>query len=207
MTFDPTPSEQYEPLDESLTPPGQPASSARSFFSELLQTLLLAALLYFAIDAVFARVRVLNISMQPTLYEGNIVLVNKLAYKLGQMKTGDVVIFHDPNSHNEDFIKRLIGKPGDQVVVQNGEVFVNGVQLDEPYIAVEPAYAGTWQVPEDSIFVLGDNRNQSSDSHSWGFVPFPDVVGKALIVYWPLDEIKLVTHHQPDVASADLTNN
>ncbi len=207
MTFDPTPSSQYETLDESLTPPGKPGTSARSFFSELLQTLLLAALLYFAIDAVFARVRVLNISMQPTLYEGNIVLVNKLAYKLGEMKTGDVVIFHDPNSHNEDFIKRLIGKPGDQVAVQNGEVYVNGVRLDEPYIAAEPAYAGTWQVPEDSIFVLGDNRNQSSDSHSWGFVPFPDVVGKALIVYWPLDEIKLVTHHQPVVASADLTNN
>ncbi|HOW92544.1 MAG TPA: signal peptidase I [Anaerolineaceae bacterium] len=207
MTFDPTPSPQYEPLDESITTPGKTGSSARSFFSELLQTLLLAALLYFAIDAVFARVRVLNISMQPTLFEGNIVLVNKLAYKLGEMKTGDVVIFHDPNNHSEDFIKRLIGKPGDQVTVQNGEVYVNGVLLDEPYIAAEPAYTGTWQVPEDSIFVLGDNRNQSSDSHSWGFVPFPDVVGKALIVYWPLDEIKLITHHQPDVASANLTNN
>lgn len=207
MTFDPTPTTQYEPLDESVIPPGKPASSAKSFFSELLQTLLLAALLYFAIDAVFARVRVLNISMQPTLVEGNIVLVNKLAYKLGDMKTGDVVIFHDPNSHNEDFIKRLIGKPGDQVIVQNGDVYVNGVPLEEPYIAAEPAYSGNWQVPEDSIFVLGDNRNQSSDSHSWGFVPLGDVVGKALIVYWPLDEVKLVTHHQPDVVAADQITN
>lgn len=203
MTFDPTPTPPFEFPEELSDQPVKPAGTGRSFLSELLQTLLLAALLYFAIDAVFARVRVLNISMQPTLYEGNIVLVNKLAYKFGEMKTGDVVIFHDPHNRQEDFIKRLIGKPGDQVAVQNGEVFVNGDPLIEPYIASEPAYDGVWQVPEDSVFVLGDNRNQSSDSHSWGFVPLSDVVGKALIVYWPLDEIKLVTHHQPDTAGAD----
>jgi signal peptidase I len=204
MTLDPTPSPQYEIPEELASQPVKPASPGKSFFSELLQTLLLAALLYFAIDAVFARVRVLNISMQPTLFEGNIVLVNKLAYKFGDMKTGDVVIFHDPYNRQEDFIKRLIGKPGDQVTVNNGEVYVNGNKLVEPYIASEPAYSGVWQVPEDSIFVLGDNRNQSSDSHSWGFVPLTDVVGKALIVYWPLDEIKLVTHHQPVSAATNI---
>lgn len=203
MSFDPTPVTQPDQPEDLNLPPVKPASTAKAFFSELLQTLILAALLYFAIDAVFARVRVLNISMQPTLYEGNIVLVNKLAYKLGNMKTGDVVIFHDPNNPNEDFIKRLIGRPGDLVMVENGEVFVNNSRLDEPYIAAEPAYAGEWEVPQDSIFVLGDNRNQSSDSHSWGFVPLSDVVGKALVVYWPLDEIKIVTHHQPDMAAAN----
>ncbi|HOV05921.1 MAG TPA: signal peptidase I [Anaerolineaceae bacterium] len=174
---------------------------------ELFQTLVLAALLYFAIDAVFARVRVLNISMQPTLFEGDIVLVNKLAYKLGEMKTGDVVIFHDPYNREEDFIKRLIGKPGDFVEVKNGDVYVNGELLEEPYTAADPMYSGSWQVPEDAIFVLGDNRNQSSDSHSWGFVPLEDVVGKALVVYWPLDEVKIVTHHQSDIASASRLNS
>jgi signal peptidase I len=203
MTFDPTPTPQYELPEDVNDQPVKPVSSGKSFFSELLQTLLLAALLYFAIDAVFARVRVLNISMQPTLYEGNIVLVNKLAYKFGDMKTGDVVIFHDPHNREEDFIKRLIGKPGDLVVVREGEVYVNGNPLDEPYIASQPVYSGSWEVPQDSIFVLGDNRNQSSDSHSWGFVPLTDVVGKALVVYWPLDEVKVVTHHQSDVVSAD----
>lgn len=204
MTFDPTPSTQYENPEEISDQPVKPVSPGRSFISELLQTLLLAALLYFAIDAVFARVRVLNVSMQPTLYEGNIVLVNKLAYKIGELKTGDVVIFHDPHNRQEDFIKRLIGKPGDQVTVKNGEVYVNGNLLIEPYIASEPVYSGEWQVPDDAIFVLGDNRNQSSDSHSWGFVPLTDVVGKALVVYWPLDEVALVTHHQPDASDVEI---
>ena len=204
MTFEPTPSSGVEEPDELQNHPVKPTSSARSFFLELFQTLILAALLYFAIDAVFARVRVLNISMQPTLYEGNIVLVNKLAYKFGAMKTGDVVIFHDPNGSHEDFIKRLIGKPGDLVEVRDGVVYVNKSALDEPYIKTRPTYSGTWQVPMDAIFALGDNRNQSSDSHSWGYIPITDVVGKALIVYWPLDEIKVITHHQPITAAQSL---
>ena len=204
MTFDPTPTYAYEQPDEYQKQPAKPASPVKSFFLEILQTLVLAALLYFAIDAVFARVWVLNISMQPTLYEGNIVLVNKLAYKVGQMKTGDVVVFHAPNSQDEDFIKRLIGKPGDLVEAKNGKIYVNSTPLDEPYIAAEPVYSGSWQVPEDAIFVLGDNRNQSSDSHSWGFVPLDDLIGKALVVYWPLDKIKVVTHHQPDTAAENI---
>ena len=167
---------------------------------EILQTLILAVVLYFAIDAVFARVRVINISMQPTLYEGDIILVNKLAYKVGKMETGDVVIFHNPGDLSEDYIKRLIGTPGDVVKVENGQVFVNGTLLDEPYIAETPYYEGEWKVPEDAVFVLGDNRNQSSDSHSWGYVPLQDLVGKALAVYWPLDAVKVITH--PEMAQA-----
>jgi signal peptidase I len=154
----------------------------------------LALLLYFGIDAIFARVKVLNISMQPTLVEGNVVLVNKLAYKIGKMRTGDVVIFHNPANESEDYIKRLIGKPGDRVVVENGKVRVNGQELQEPYIADEPYYSGTWEVPEDSVFVLGDNRNSSSDSHIWGFVPLKDLVGKALLVYWPVNAIQVFSH-------------
>jgi len=166
----------------------------QSAFGEIIQTLLMAIILYFAIDAVFERVMVLNISMQPTLYEGNLVLVNKLAYKLGELQTGDVVIFHNPNFLEEDYIKRLIGKPGDVIKVSDGKVNVNGVDLDEPYIAAPPDYEGEWVVPEGSLFVLGDNRNSSSDSHSWGFVPVEDLVGKALVVYWPISEIKILSH-------------
>jgi len=166
----------------------------QSLWGEIIQTLLMAAVLYFAIDAVFERVMVLNISMQPTLYEGNLLLVNRLAYKLGDMETGDVVIFHNPNSLEEDFIKRLIGKPGDVVTVTGGKVSVNGTVLDEPYISSPPEYVGTWEVPNDMVFVLGDNRNSSYDSHSWGYLPIKDVVGKALVVYWPFDSVKVIKH-------------
>lgn len=170
----------------------------RTALIDIIQTLVLAALLYFGIDAVFARVKVLNISMQPTFYEGDVLLVNKLAYKLGAMETGDVVIFHNPNDLSEDYIKRLIGKPGDSVEVMDGSVYVNGIPLEEPYIAELPMYEGSWQVPDNAIFVLGDNRNQSSDSHSWGFVPLEDVVGKALVVYWPPKAITIITHPRLD---------
>ncbi len=195
------------PTETTPQPPAETESRGKQIkaaFIDLLQTLILAVLLYFAIDAVFARVRVLNISMQPTLVEGDVILVNKLAYKLGKMHTGDVVIFHNPNDLTEDYIKRLIGKPGDRVEVMDGVVYVNGEGLDEPYIADEPMYSGSWQVPEDSIFVLGDNRNQSSDSHSWGFVPLEDVVGKALVIYWPLDAMKVLSNSAASSASGNL---
>lgn len=176
------------------TLPAEPEkkSGFRRALVEILQTLLLAILLYFAIDAVFARVRVVNISMQPTFVEGDVLLVNKLAYKLGKLHTGDVVIFHNPNDVEEDYIKRLIGKPGDVVRVEGGVVFVNGIPLEEDYIADPPYYTGEWLVPQGFVFVLGDNRNQSSDSHSWGYVPLEDLVGKALVVYWPLDAVKVI---------------
>jgi signal peptidase I len=159
---------------------------------EVVETILLALILYFAIDAVFARVRVENISMLSTLKEGDVLVVNKLAYKWGDYETGDIVVFHNPNFLEEDFIKRLIGKPGDWVIVQDGHVYVNDVMLDESYLDAPPAYEGEWLVPSNAIFVLGDNRNESSDSHSWGFVPIDDVVGKALFVYWPWDAMTIL---------------
>jgi signal peptidase I len=160
---------------------------------ELVETLILALILYFAIDAVFARVRVENISMEHTLMPGDVLVVNKLAYKLGNYHTGDIITFHNPAFEKEDYIKRLIGKPGDEVVVTDGKVYVNGVELNENYIAAPPDYEGDWTVPDDAVFVLGDNRNQSSDSHSWGFVPLKDVVGRALFVYWPWNAIKILS--------------
>ena len=169
-------------------------SKWRSFFFEIFQTLFLALIFYFIIDSFFPRVRVENISMKPTLQPGELLLVNKLAYKIGNPQHGDVIVFHYPANPVEDYIKRLIGLPGDEVKVENGQVFINGQSLDEPYISAPPSYRGSWEVPLDSFFVLGDHRNQSSDSHSWGFVPIENVVGKALIVYWPIDQIKLLTH-------------
>lgn len=196
---------QAEPgSNEEIT---QPVANKRpawvTFTWELLQTILMAVILYVLIDTMVGRVRVENISMKPTLHEGQFILVNKLAYRpgLGEFKRGDVVVFHYPRNPEEDYIKRLIGLPGDTVMIQDGKVFVNGQMLDEPYIAAAPAYNNTWSVPEGQLFVLGDNRNQSSDSHSWGFVPIENVVGKAMVVYWPLAELKLL-NQVPTVSAA-----
>ncbi len=166
-------------------------STALRTLVEILQTLLLAFVLYFVIDAVVARVRVENISMQPTLKPGQFVLVHKLAYRLGEVRHGDVVVFH--YSPEEDYIKRVIGLPGDMIEIQDGLVAVNGYAIRESYINAPPLYAGTWEVPAGKVFVLGDNRNQSSDSHTWGFVPIENIVGKAFVVYWPLNEAKVLT--------------
>lgn len=160
---------------------------------EIVETLLLALILYFAIDAVFARVRVENISMEPTLMPGDVLVVNKVAYKFGNYHTGDIVVFHNPNNESEDYIKRLIGTPGDTVAVHGGQVAVNGVVLNENYIAAVPNYEGDWIVTPGSVFVLGDNRNQSSDSHEWGVVPLKEIVGKALVIYWPMNAMKIIT--------------
>ena len=167
---------------------------------EMIETVVLAVILFFAVDAVFARVKVENISMEPTLMPGDFLLVSKLAYKLGEMKTGDVVVFHYPGNTNEDYIKRLIGKPGDHVQVSGGIVYVNGQALGEPYLMASPTYDGEWNVPDGSIFVLGDNRNDSSDSHDWGYVPVSYVVGKALAIYWPFSEMSGMVY--PSIGSA-----
>lgn len=190
-----------EPVPELPQPQETPPhSSLRTFLIEALQTLVLALVLYFLIDSVLARVRVENISMEPTLQPGELILVNKLAYRLGDVSRGDIVIFHYPLNPSEDYIKRVIGIPGDVVTVQDGTVMVNGSALVEPYIMAPPHYDNTWNVPEGQLFVLGDNRNSSSDSHNWGFVPYENLLGKALVVYWPLDQIKLLTH--PTVVNA-----
>lgn len=186
-----------EDTNQPATPPAAPESNRKLLapFLELLQTLALAAILYFAVDAVLARVIVENISMEPTLYPGNFVLVNRMAYRWGgQTHTGDIVIFHNPQDIAVDYIKRIIGTPGDTVRAADGIIYVNGTALNEPYISAPPDYTGEWTVPQDSIFVLGDNRNNSEDSHVWGFVPMSDVIGKALVVYWPLERFKVVSH-------------
>lgn len=181
-----------EVLPDEPTRPSPRRNPVLSFFLETLQTILMALVLYFLIDLVLGRVRVENISMEPTLQPGEFILVNKMAYRLGDFNRGDVVIFHYPRNPIEDYIKRVIGLPGETVAVHDGKVYVNNQPLDEPYIAAPPQYTGEWVVPEDQVFVLGDNRNQSSDSHSWGFVPHDLVVGRALVIYWPLDNLKIL---------------
>jgi signal peptidase I len=165
------------------------------FFLDVLETILLSAALFLVINALSARVRVDGFSMKPTLQDGEFVLVNRLAYRLGNPQRGDIVVFHFPLDPSQDLIKRVIGLPGDVVAVTGGVVSVNGAPLDEPYIAAAPVYNGEWTVEADRLFVLGDNRNDSSDSHAWGQVPFENVIGRAMVVYWPMKEWAWINHY------------
>ena len=183
------PEEPFEPEEPSTDTP-----SLRQFLIDLLETIVLAVVLFFAINAVSARVRVDGFSMLPTLQNGEYVLVNRLAYRSELPVRGDIIVFSSPQSPELDLIKRVIGLPGDTVKIFDGNVQVNGQMLVEPYIAAAPIYNGEWTVPEGNLFVLGDNRNDSSDSHAWGLLPIENVIGKAILIYWPIPEWNLIQH-------------
>lgn len=182
-----------QPDNQPIDTAKSPGSGALRFFADILETLILSVVLFVGINYITARIRVDGSSMEPTLHSGQLVLVNRLAYKLGQPTHGDIIIFYFPRDPDQEYIKRLIGLPGDHISIQDSRVTVNGIQLDEPYIAAAPLYNGNWDVPENQYFVLGDNRNNSSDSHQWGMVPVAFVIGKAMAVYWPPSDWALVT--------------
>jgi len=170
----------------------------RRIVMDVLETVFLAVVLFLGINSISARIRVDSVSMQNTLFAGDFVLVNKLAYKLGEPHRGDIIVFrYPPNPQEIPYIKRVIGLPGDQVQIADGQVFINGQGLIEPYLKNDTPRDGTWNVPEDSLFVMGDNRHNSSDSRMWGFVPIENVIGKALVIYLPFDHWSLL-----DVSSA-----
>lgn len=169
-------------------------ASLKRALLDILETLLISALLFWGIEKVSARILVDGVSMEPTLHNNQRVLVNRLAYKLGEPQRGDVIVFLYPHDQTQEYIKRIIGLPGDRVQVRDGEVFINDQRLIEPYIAAAPRYQSDWTVPENTLFVLGDNRNNSHDSHNWGPVPMDLVVGKAMFIYWPPENWSLISH-------------
>ncbi len=172
--------------DPETNPPAGKPGGFRRFILDVFETLLLSLVLFVGINAISARIRIESISMQPTLYAGNFVIVNKIAYMLNTPGRGDVIVFKNPKDPSlEPYIKRIIGLPGDTVRVTGGTVFINDEPMSEPYISAPPTYEGAWTVPPESLFVLGDNRNSSSDSHAWGMVPMQNIIGKAEVVYWP----------------------
>lgn len=188
--------------DSSVVTPTQPIEAVEEkgsfwrFLVDLFETLVLSVALFLGINAITARVLVEGFSMRPTLDNGQYVLVNKMAFRSALPEYGDIIVFHFPVDPNQDFIKRVIGLPGDVVNVHDGKVIVNDYSLTEPYIAAAPLYTGNWTVPDGQVFVLGDNRNNSSDSHSWGAVPLGNVVGKAVVVYWPPPGWQVIKHIQ-----------
>jgi len=160
---------------------------------EITQTVMLSAMLFAAINVTTTRILVQSVSMQPTLYERDRVLVNKLAYKIGKPARKDVIVFNPPVTNiDEPYIKRIIGLPGDVVRITNEQVYVNDLPLQETYIAAPPNYVGSWNVPPGNVFVLGDNRNNSYDSHFWGVVALESILGKAEFVFWPVSHLKML---------------
>jgi signal peptidase I len=147
--------------------------------------------------------RVEGFSMEPTLQTNQYLLVNKVSYMIGEPKRGDVVVLKFPQDPRRDFIKRIIALPGEEVEVRSGLVLIDGKPLDEPYILAKPAYPyPKRRVPAGSYFVLGDNRNNSHDSHVWDWLPKEYIIGKAWVSYWPMDTWGSITHDSVHFATA-----
>jgi len=148
-------------------------------------------------------------SMRPTFLENDRILVDKITYRFKDSKTGDIIVFEYPQDPKKDFVKRLIAKGGETVQIKDGHVFLNGARLDEPPGVVKNYYYNRedWDfgqegqiitVPEDHLFVLGDNSAHSSDSRNWGFVPESAVKGKAVVIYWPPSRVGLIKDNKQE---------
>jgi signal peptidase I len=160
---------------------------AGSILRELLETLILTVVTYLLVRTfLFETYRVVGQSMEPTLVQDERLIVSKLSYRLHEPQRGDIIVFHDPQEPSRNLIKRIIGLPGEIIEINSGQVFVNGQQLDEPYLN-SPSLRAEPQtpIPEGTYFVMGDNRNNSSDSRSWGVLAKDRIVGKAAFTYWP----------------------
>ncbi len=183
----------------------QAPASAGQVVGEIVQTVLLALVLFLIIRNFIQNYRVENISMEPNFHEGQFLIINRFAYCPGlhldvpvvnlrlekawclwTPKRGDVIVFHYPPDPSKDFIKRVIGLPGETVEVRDGRVYINGELMSEPFGPNPGSYsAPPMTLPPGQVYVMGDNRNSSSDSHVWGPVPMKDVVGRAVLRYWP----------------------
>ncbi len=165
---------------------------------EILETLALTLVIFVVIHFTVQNFMVDGTSMEPGLQNGQYVLVNKLAYLFHTPERGDVIVFHFPKDTNVDLIKRVIGVPGDLIVIDGKTVRVNGVLLNEPYIMAPVNPLGSRLiVPPNEYFVMGDNRPVSDDSRDWGFVPKNYIVGKAVLVYWPFTHWHIINTYEP----------
>jgi signal peptidase I len=140
-------------------------------------------------------------SMEPNFHNGEYILTNKIMFKLKDPKRGDIVIFKSPSNKDIDYIKRIIGLPGETVTLIAGKYYINGQPLEEPYEYNKPVFGGSFLhenlpvvVPQGEYFVSGDNRPGSSDSREFGFIPKEDFIGQAFFRYWPFSNVGLIPH-------------
>ncbi len=171
----------------------------RAFLREILVIIIAAVAIFVLLQITIQKSSVNGYSMEPSLQDGQQLLINKVVYHLHEPERGDIIIFHPPPPYSPKatpFIKRIIALPGDTIEVKNGEVYVNGSKLDEPYIKEPPTYNFQQKkIPENEYFVLGDNRNNASDSHTSWTVPRQNIIGKAWLSIWPPGEWRLVPNY------------
>jgi signal peptidase I len=147
------------------------AFGGRSLLREILETVLLTLFIFLILNTATGRFQVRGSSMEPALHDGQYLIISKLIYWVRPPERGDIIVFHPPNSPSEDYIKRIVGLPGEKIEIREGALWVDGVPLEETYVLNPGFYSGTWTLEEGEHFVLGDNRSNSSDSHSWGVLP------------------------------------
>ncbi|PSP33535.1 MAG: signal peptidase I [Cyanobacteria bacterium QS_8_48_54] len=177
------------------------ASSGSRFWKQVRENIgvvVIALLLAFLLRTFVAEPRYIpSHSMLPGLEVGDRVVVEKISYRFHPPETGDIIVFNPPPqlrrqgyNPNQAFIKRVVGEPGQILSVRNGIVYIDGTPLVENYVAEPPTYQlNPVQVPKNKLFVMGDNRNNSNDSHVWGYLPRKNVVGRAFFRFWPLNRI------------------
>ncbi|MBE9223374.1 signal peptidase I [Cyanobacterium stanieri LEGE 03274] len=163
---------------------------------EIVKTVVMAVVLSFGIRTFVAEARYIpSSSMEPTLQINDRLIIEKMTYRFREPQRGEIIVFDATEAieqlgWNGAFIKRVIGLPGDEVIVRDGDVMVNGQILKESYIQEAPKYDfGPVVVPDNSYLVLGDNRNNSSDSHVWGYVPDENIIGRATVRFWPFHRL------------------
>ena len=194
-----------EAFSEAVAPPSPPAAvpspsvkpekkaKAGGALREIIETLVLTAVIFLGVRVLVQNYKVEGFSMEPTLNDGQYLLINKVGLHFQQPRRGDIIVFEYPLDTTKSFVKRVIGVPGDTVEVRNQQTIVNGKVLSEPYIkSAESGFFPPTVVPATEYFVMGDNRNNSSDSRSWGLLPSKDVIGEAWVSYWPPKEWGLV---------------
>jgi len=189
------PSQEQEPTEKDEDLSLSSTFGGRSLLRDLVETLVLALIIFFIANTLTGRFYVRGSSMEPSLHSGQYLVVSKLSYRLGEVQRGDIVVFLPPNGGSDDYIKRIIGLPGERVEIRDGAVWIDGYRLDEPYALSATPYSGSWLLEENDYFVLGDNRANSSDSHSWGPLPKENIVGKAVFSYWPPQHWGVAPHH------------
>lgn len=179
--------------------PQPQVTRGNSFLREVVETLLLVLAIYTLVNLSTARFVVEGSSMEPNFHTDEFIIVSRLAYIIGEPERGDVIVFHYDETRQRDFIKRVIGLPGEVVELREGRVYINGELLEEPYVReycrVTFCPNRSWPLGDDEYFVLGDNRNSSQDSHDFGPIKRHQIIGRAWVRYWPPEAWKIISHH------------
>jgi signal peptidase I len=163
---------------------------------EVAITVLIALAVFAVLRLTMQSYTVVMSSMEPNFYQGDCIMVNKMSYRSSGPQRGQVIVFNPPFDSPHPYIKRVIGLPGETIEIRDQSVFIDGIPLDEEYVMAPPNYTMlVTVVPENEYFVLGDNRNNSNDSHTGWMVPRDNIIGRAWFVYWPPSRWRVVQHH------------